>query len=185
MTGLTSLWLPIVVSGVFVFVASSILHMVIPWHKSDYRPLPAEDKVLDAFRTWNVPPGDYMAPRPPSREGMKSSEFQEKMKRGPVLVLTVIPGGGAFATNLALWFVYTLVISVFAAYITGRALGPGESYLQVFRFAGATAFIGYSAALWQFSIWLRRSWLTTFKATVDGLIYGMLTAGTFGWLWPR
>lgn len=185
MTGMTSLWIPILVSAVFVFIVSSILHMVIPWHRSDYTALADEDKVLDAFRSWNVAPGDYMAPRPSSRDGMKSPAFQEKMKRGPVLILTVIPGGGAFAANLVLWFVYALVISTFAAYITGRAVGPGESYLHVFRFAGATAFIGYSAALWQFSIWYRRSWLTTFKATIDGLIYGCLTAGTFGWLWPR
>ena len=87
--------------------------------------------------------------------------------------------------NLALWFVYCAVISGFAAYVTGRALPSGTVYLQVFRFAGATAFIGYSAALWQMSIWYHRSWLTTIKATVDGLIYASLTAGVFGWLWPR
>ena len=58
-------------------------------------------------------------------------------------------------------------------------------YLRVFRFAGATAFIGYAVALWQMSIWYRRAWSTTIKATVDGLIYALLTAGTFGWLWPR
>jgi hypothetical protein len=55
----------------------------------------------------------------------------------------------------------------------------------VFRFAGTTAFIGYSVALWQMSIWYRRAWSTTIKATVDGLIYALLTAGVFGWLWPR
>jgi hypothetical protein len=185
MTGLTSLWVPILVSAVFVFVASSILHMVIPWHKSDYRALPDEAKVLDAFRAWGVPPGDYMAPRPSTPEDMRSPAFKEKMQKGPVLILTVIPGGGSFASNLAMWFVYTLAIGVFAAYIAGRALPPGAHYLQVFRFAGATAFLGYSAALWQSSIWYRRSWLTTFKLTVDGLLFGMLTAGTFGWLWPR
>jgi hypothetical protein len=84
-----------------------------------------------------------------------------------------------------LWFLYGIAVSVCAAYIAGRALPSGASYLQVFRFAGTTAFIGYSLALWQMSIWYRRSWVTTFKATVDGLIYGLLTAGTFGWLWPR
>ena len=185
MTGLSALWLPILVSAVFVFITSSLLHMVLPWHKSDYRQLPSEDRMLDTFRSFGVAPGDYMAPRPSSREDMRSPAFLEKMKKGPVLVLTVIPGGGSFATNLVQWFVYAIVMSIFAAYIAGRALPPGTHYLQVFRFAGATAFIGYSAALWQSSIWYRRSWLTTTKLTVDGLLYGMLTAGTFGWLWPR
>lgn len=185
MTGLSALCLPILVSAVFVFISSSILHMVLPWHKSDYRQLPHEDRMLDAFRSFGVGPGDYMAPRPSGREDMRSPAFVEKMKKGPVLVLTVIPGGGSFATNLVQWFVYAIVMSFFAAYIAGRALPPGAHYLQVFRFAGATAFIGYSAALWQSSIWYRRSWLTTTKLTLDGLLYGMLTAGTFGWLWPR
>ena len=36
-----------------------------------------------------------------------------------------------------MWFLYTIVMSVFAAYIAGRALPPGTAYLQVFRFAGA------------------------------------------------
>ena len=55
----------------------------------------------------------------------------------------------------------------------------------MFRFVGVTAFLAYAAALWPMSIWYRRSWLTTFKGTVDGLVYALLTAGTFGWLWPR
>ena len=185
MTGLSTLWLPILVSAVFVFLASSLLHMLLPWHKSDYGRLPGEEKVLDGLRSFNIPPGDYMAPRPASREDMRSPAFVEKMKRGPVVMMTVMPGGTAFATSLVLWFLYAVVISIFAAYIAGRALPPGTHYLTVFRFAGATAFIGYSAALWQMTIWFRRSWLTSFKSTVDGLIYGMLTAGTFGWLWPR
>ena len=84
-----------------------------------------------------------------------------------------------------MWFVYLLVVSYFAAYIASRALAPGAYYLEVFRFAGATAFIGYAVALWQMSIWYHRSWGTTIRNTIDGLIYGLLTAGVFGWLWPR
>jgi len=79
---------------------------------------------------------------------------------------------------------WRMVVGVFAAYVAGRALPPGSDYLRVFRFVGVTAFVGYTLALWQMAIWYRRSVLTTFKATVDGLIYALLTAGTFGWLWP-
>jgi hypothetical protein len=87
--------------------------------------------------------------------------------------------------NLTLWFLYALVVTTFAAYVAGRALPPGSPYLAVFRFVGVTAFIGYSVALWQMSIWYRRAWSITVKATVDGLLYALLSAGTFGWLWPR
>ena len=186
MTGLSALWLPILVSAVLVFVASSIIHMVSPWHKSDYPRLANEDRVMDALRPLAIPPGDYFMPRPSSRDEMRSPSFADKMTRGPVAVMTVMPSGQmSMGRNLGLWFAYCVVVNLFAAYIASRALAPGSPYLSAFRFVGATAFMGYSFALWQMSIWYRRSWTTTIKATVDGLIYALLTAGTFGWLWPR
>jgi hypothetical protein len=186
MTALTALWLPILLSAVVVFVVSSIIHMGPFWHKTDYPRLESQDRVMDALRPLNVPPGDYMIPRPTSNAEMRSPEFVEKMKRGPAVIMTVLPPwSGSMTSNLAQWFVYILVVSFFAAYITSRALPAGTSYLHVFRFAGATAFIGYSLALWQMSIWYRRAWSMTLKSTFDGLIYGLLTAGVFGWLWPR
>lgn len=186
MTGIVALWMPIVLSAVIVFVASSILHMVLPWHKGDYLAVPDEDRVMDALRPFALPPGDYMLPRPTSMQDMKSAEFAAKMERGPVLVTTVMPNGPmSMGRSLGLWFVYGLVVALFAAYIAGRALPPGTDYLQVFRFVGATSFIGYTLALWQMTIWYRRAVGTTFRSTVDGLIYAGLMAGTFGWLWPR
>ena len=185
MTGLSVLWLPILVSAVFVFIASSVIHMASPWHKSDYPKLANEQQVMDAMRPLGVPPGDYFVPRPANREEMRSQTFLEKTRQGPIMLFTIMPPGMSMGRNLALWFVYCVVVSIFAAYIAGRAVPPATPYLQVFRFAGATAFIGYSAALWQMSIWYRRAWTTTIKATIDGLIYAGLTAGAFGWLWPR
>ena len=186
MVPIHALWLPILLSAVIVFVASSIIHMVLRWHRGDYSRVPNEDKLMEALRPLAIPPGDYMIPRPQSMAEMKSPEFADKVKRGPVMVVTFLPNQPMqMGTNLALWFLYSIVIGIFAAYIAGRALAPGAHYLRVFRFAGATAFIGYSAALWQMSIWYRRAWSTTIKSTIDGLIYALLTAGTFGWLWPR
>lgn len=186
MTGLTSLWLPILVSSIFVFIASSLIHMVLPWHKSDYPKLANEDKVMDALRPLNLAPGDYMVPRPASSADMKSAEFQEKLQKGPRVIMTVMPGGPmSMGQNLIQWFLFCVVVSVFAAYVTGRALAPHASYLDVFRFAGTITFIGHSLGLWPMSIWYRRSWMTTLKSTFDGLIYSCIAAGTFGWLWPR
>ena len=186
MVSIPSLWLPILLSAVFVFVVSSIIHMALPYHRSDYRKVPAEDEVMEALRKFNIPPGDYMLPCPGSMEGMRQPAFTEKMTKGPVVVMTVMKSGPMNMTpSLVQWFVYSLVVGTLAAYVAGRALGPGAKYLTVFRFAGCTAFIAYAIALWQDSIWYKRSWGTTFRNTFDGLIYGMLTAGTFGWLWPR
>src|SRR4029077_17676915 len=107
MVGLSTLWLPILLSAVIVFVASSIIHMVLPWHKSDYPKVPDEDRLRDAVRPLAIPPGDYMVPRPSSMQDMKSPEFAEKMNKGPVLILTVKPNGPfSMSQNLIQWFVY-------------------------------------------------------------------------------
>jgi len=186
MTALTALWLPILLSAVIVFIASSLIHMVLPWHKGDYPRMEKEDAFCDAVRPLAIPPGDYMVPRPATRQEFKTPEFAEKLKRGPVIVMTVLPNAGmSMGKNLVNWFIYLIVVGIFSGYIAGRALGPGADYLRVFRFAGATAFIAYAVGLWQMSIWYSRSWALTIKSTIDGLIYALLTAGTFGWLWPR
>jgi hypothetical protein len=186
MTELTALWLPILLSAIIVFVTSSIIHMVLPWHKSDYPKMPNEDKFADAVRPLAIPPGDYMVPRPASRDDMRSAEFAEKMKKGPVMMITVMRSGPiSMGRNLSQWFVFCVIVSVFAAYVAGRALPHGAQYLSVFRFAGVAAFLSYSVALWPMSIWYQRAWSITIKSTIDGLIYALLTAGTFGWLWPR
>jgi len=186
MTGLHALWLPILLSAVFVFIASSIIHMLSPWHKSDYPKMPNQDQAMEALRPLAIPPGDYMVPRPTTRKDLRSAEFLEKLNQGPVMVVTVLPNGPwSMGRNMSLWFVYLLVVGIFSGYVAGRALPPGAAYLQAFRFAGTVAFVGYALALWQMSIWYRRAWSTTIKATIDGLIYALLTAGTFGWLWPR
>jgi hypothetical protein len=182
-----ALWMPIVVSAVIVFVVSSFLHMVLSgWHASDYGKIPNEDAVMDALRPFGIPPGDYIAPRPASMADMRTEAFKEKLNKGPRFVMTAWPNGmSGMGGQLAGWFVYSLVIAAFAAYVAGRALPVGADYLHVFRLACVTAFLGYSGALWQASIWYKRSLTTTIKSTIDGLIYAALMAGTFGWLWPR
>ncbi len=186
MVPVLSLWMPILLSAVLVFVVSSIIHMVLTYHRSDIRKLPSQDEVMEALRKFNIPPGDYMMPFAGSTQEMKSPDFVEKRKKGPVAFMTVMASGEpAMGGSLAQWFVYCLVVGVFAAYVAGRALDRGAEYLAVFRFAGCTAFVGYSLALMQNSIWMKRAWGATFRLMFDGLVYGLLTAGTFGWLWPR
>lgn len=186
MTMLSTLWLPILLSAVLVFIASSIIHMALPWHRNDYAKLPNEDAVMDALRPFALPPGDYMMPQCSSMKDMGTPEFAQKMKNGPGMVFTVVPNGPpSMGRYLVQWFLYSLVVGFFCAYVAGHALAPGANYLRVFQLAGVTAFVGYALALWQMSIWYRRSWGTTIRTTVDGLAYALLTAGCFGWLWPK
>jgi hypothetical protein len=186
MITIASLWLPILLSAVIVFIASSVIHMGPFWHRSDYPRMPREAEVLSALRPLAIPPGDYLIPRASGMQEMRSREFKDKLNQGPVAVITVMPNPVmSMPRNLVQWFVYVVVVSIFCAYIAGRTLPAGTPYLRVFQIVGATGFIGYALALCQLSIWYRRSWSLTLKAALDGLIYGALTAGTFGWLWPR
>lgn len=186
MVYLTALWLPIVLSAVVVFVASSIIHMVLPYHRSDYQKLPNEENVLESMRKAGVAPGTYHFPHVASHKEMKSAEAIEKYQKGPVGLLTVIPSGPpAMPKFLLKWFIFCLGISVFVAYLTGRTVSAGAEYLAVFRVAGTAGFLGYAAAHATDSIWKGQAWSTTIKHLFDGLVYALLTAGVFGGLWPR
>jgi len=186
MTPLSSLLLPIVLSAVAVFLASSLIHMVLRYHRFDFRQLPNEDATMDAMRPLNIPPGEYAMPYAGTANAMKDPNWVKKWERGPVAFFTVFPTGKmSMGSQLAQWFVFSLIVSYFAAYIASRALPPATEYLRVFRFAGATAFFCYAVAMWPQSIWFRRPWATTFRNSLDGLFYALLTGGVFGWLWPR
>jgi hypothetical protein len=180
-----SLLLPIALSAVFVFIASSIIHMVIGWHRSDFKAVPQEDAVMAALRGFNLAPGNYGFPRPTSMSDMNTPEFQAKIKAGPAGFLTIRDGNFSMGGSLAQWFVYSLVVSLFAGYIAGVSFGPGTEYLRIFQVAGCVAFVGYSIGQIHESIWWGRNWAWTFRNVIDGLIYGLLTGGTFGWLWPK
>jgi hypothetical protein len=185
MISIISLWLPILLSAVAVFIISSIIHMFLGYHNTDFKKVPSEDKAMDEIGKLNIPPGDYMMPYSTSSKERNSQEFKDKMNKGPIAVITMFPTGQmSMGSNLLQWFLYCVIVGILAAYITGRAVPPGADYLSVFRFAGCTAFVGYSLALMQNSIWYKKNWTATIKSMFDGLIYSLFTAGIFGWLWP-
>jgi hypothetical protein len=181
-----SLWLPIVVSAVIVFLASWIIHMFLPLHRGDFLKLPNEDGVLDALRSMNIPSGQYLAPYANTAAQMKQPEYQEKRKRGPSLFLTLNAGGDTgMGKSLLQWFIYLLVISGFTAYLARHGVSTGTRYLSVFKFVALAAFMAYGVGHAHQSIWYRQAWRTTVVYFIDGLIYSLLTAGTFACFWPR
>ena len=185
MVSLMSLWLPILLGAVFVFVVSSVIHMALGYHWNDYVQVPRQDDVQAALRPFNIPPGDYMLPKPDTPKDMKAPAFMDKWNKGPKAVLTVFPPGPpTMGKQLVQWFVYCVVVALVAGYVASRTLGAGTEYLQVFRVTGTVAFAGYGLALLQGSIWYGRQWSTTIKVVADALVYGLVTGGAFGWLWP-
>jgi hypothetical protein len=185
MVSLAALWIPILLSALIVFAASSLMHMVLKYHQGDYKKLPDEEKLLGALRGTSLTPGIYMFPYC-DHTNMKSPEMQEKFKQGPVGMVTVRQSGamnmGGF---LGMWFGYTLLVGIFVGYLTGHTVAAWAHYLQVFRVAGTAAFMAYGMGTIINSIWKGQPWGMTVKEIIDGLIYACLTAGTFGWLWPK
>jgi len=186
MIAISALWMPIVVSGVAVFVVSSILHMVLQYHRADYKQIPNEEEALAGLRKAALPPGYYHFPWCTSMKEMGTPEGIEKFRRGPVGGLTLWPNGPMkMGKTLGLWFVYCLVVSFFLAYLAGHTVASGATYLAVFRVVGATAFMAYGLGQVVNSIWMGIPWANTVRAVFDGLVYALVTAGCFGWLWPR
>jgi len=183
MVSLVDLWLPILLSAVLVFLASSVIHMALRWHSKDFKKFAAEDAVMDALRPFNLAPGDYAAPIPDNMAHMGSPEFKAKQTRGPSFALTILDNT-SIGRNLVKWFVYCIVVGLFTAYVASITLAVEASYMTVFRVTSTVAFAGYALALWQSWIWFSRSFGSILRSTIDGLLYGLLTGGAFGWLWP-
>jgi len=182
---LADLWLPIVASAALVFVVSSVIHMVLPVHKGDYGKLPGEDAVLAAMRDAGVTRGTYMFPGCSSMKDLADPVVKERFERGPVGFATVVPNGlPAMGTNLLLWFLLSLLISLLAAYVGHHALPGGAAALSVVRITGTVAIAGHALGALQDSIWKGVPWRITAKFVADGVVYGLVTAATFAWLWP-
>lgn len=184
MVPLTALWLPIVLSAVIVFLASWVLHSVLGYHRRDFSKLPDEERILATMREAGVEAGAYLYPHAASPGETRSPEMIAKYEQGPVGTMQVRSGPPSMGRSLVQWFVYCLVVGVFVAYLAGRTVAPGAEYLGVFRVAGTTAFLAYAGAVPIQSIWMGKSWGSTARDVFDGLVYGLLTAGVFGWLWP-
>ena len=185
MTCLVELWLPILVSGVSVFAASTLLHMFLPIHKGDYGKLPDEERVLGAMREHGVEPGQYTFPCPGSMKEMCTPEMKAKYDQGPVGLMIVRPRGTPnMGACLLGWFLYGLLVSLFVGYVTRLAALPGAEWLPVFRVSATVGVLAYGVTALQDSIWKGQRLGTSLKYLFDGLVYGLVTGVVFGWLWP-
>lgn len=183
MVALSMLWLPILVATVLVFITSSILWMVFPfWHRADYGRVANEKPILDALAAEKS--GQYIVPS--VDWGKMTPEERAAYQTQPsALMLVRNPSSFSFPKTLGLYFLFMLCVSIFTAYLTGRTRPVGAHYLEVFRIAGTTAFLAFGLRGFPDSIWYGKPWKVTFKEMIDGLIYALIMAGAFGWLWPR
>jgi len=181
---LPMLWLPIVVSAVIVFIGSSLIWMALKYENAEWKRVEGEDNLREAVRKLNLAvPGQYVFPH---MMGQGADLVAKKMEEGPVgILLLKKPGPFSMGASLLKAFVFYLVVGLFAAYVASHALSSGSDYLRVFQIVGPVAFMAYGFALVPEAIWFGRTWKSVCKGLVSALILCGLTAGTFGWLWPR
>lgn len=184
--GWSEILVPALVSTVLVFVASSVIHMVLRWHNADYRKLSNEDEVRAAVRRTSPAPGQYVLPHCGDSKAMASEEMQKKFQEGPNAVLWVRANGNVkLGPFLGAWTAYVFVVSLLVGYVGASALPDVASYTKVFQVVGAAAWLAYAWGGPSDSIWKGKPWISTFRGLVDGLVYACLTAGAFAWMWTR
>ena len=180
-----SLWIPVLVSAVAVFVISSILHMALKYHSADYKALPNEDAVREALGKGSLAPGLYQLPHCTDMKSMQDAAHKAKYEKGPVAVITVIPNGvPAMPKYLAQWFMFSVFVSFVVAYVARHTLHPGSDGMLVMRITGTVAFAAYGLTNVLDSIWKGQPWANTGRALIDGAIYAVTTGATFRLLWP-
>jgi hypothetical protein len=183
MTPFMSLLLPIVVAAVAVFVLYLVLQMAMPWHKSDQGNVPDDDVAIAAVRSLNLAPDDYAVPNPRLPDGRKNPDFIPKFERGPSFHMTVMdPGNMNMGKYIGTWFLFTLLISTIAGWVTGSIVAPGGNTHAVFHFSAILTACSYGFGA---SIWYHRKWSTAFKGTFDAILYGLATGAVFMWMWPK
>jgi len=186
MVSLAQLWLPILLSAVGIFVSSSLVHMVLKWHNSDYLKLLNEEAVRATLRAGNLAPGQYIVPHCTHGPEMNSPEMKAKFVEGPVgMLLMRKPGAPHMGAALGSWFVLCLVLSIFAAYLASATMAQGTDAMQVFRVVATIVFLSLAGGSAADAIWMGVPWRATIKYILDALIFGAVSGGVFAWLWPH
>jgi len=181
-----SLWIPVLVSGAAVWVASAIAWMALPHHKSDFAKLPGEDGVAEALRKAGVKPGQYVTPFMAEMRNLKDPAVIKRFEDGPLAMISLKPNGvPGMGKNLILYFGYCVLVSFVTAYIARHTLSFGSSKAVVLRLTGTIAMASYGLALIPESIWMWRPWSHTWKSVCDAIVYGWLTGIIFALLWPH
>ena len=177
---LINLWLPIILSAVALWVASSVFWTALPHHNQDFDPLPDEDAMMKSVTQLEIPPGRYLFPYP-YHPGADRKALMEKYTQGPrgSLVTWDMPNMGK---NLGLTFVYFLLISAVTAYVAWAAIGGQEAltFSKVLQIVGGIGVLVFCSSGQLHAIWFPRRMIMEF---VDGIAYGLIIGLIFASLW--
>lgn len=184
MVSLAQLWLPILVAAVVCHLVGFLVWVVLPHHRSDYAPLPDEAAARNLFKG-KLAPGQYLMPWSTQKE-WGSPELIAKRNEGPNAFMVVLPNGmGSMARQQVKNVLFHALVSTFIAYLGSVTLASGADYLKVFQVCGTGAILAYGFTWGHQAIWFGRPWKVAMKDMADGVAMALITAGVFGWLWPR
>jgi hypothetical protein len=180
-----SLWLPVVVAAVVVWIVSALIWMLLGYHAADFRKLPDEERLRALYSSGKVAPGQYVTPYWQDAKGRDDKEFMKRFDEGPVALLVVGRNGAPnMGRNMLLSFCFYFVVSFVVAYIARHTLQFGQDGHTVMRVTATIAIAIYALAGVPDSIWFYRPWSVTLKNGFDGVIYGLITGVIFMLLWP-
>lgn len=54
------------------------------------------------------------------------------------------PGKHSIGKPLLMWFIFCIIVALFAGYIASRTLASGTEHLQVFRIVSTSTFMGFA-----------------------------------------
>jgi hypothetical protein len=177
--GFLALWLPILLTGIVLFFASFVAWTVLKHHESDFSKLPDEDQFMSTVRGMNLPAGSYMFPYM-THEQNKDPAMIERYTAGPrgKLVVWDTPNMGR---NLAMTFVYFLVVAAITAYIAKAALPTeGVGFGKAFQVTSAIGILVYGSSGLLNAVWFPRRILMD---VLDGIAYGVIMGLIFALLW--
>jgi hypothetical protein len=184
MTFVAHLWLPILLSAILVFVLSAASHMLLPWRRREWGRITDFVALQGALQA--LPPGLYAFPAAADPREQMKPEWLERWAKGPSGWLTIAPRRPIrMGRNMALSFLVFLGVAFMAAYTAAHAVGPEAHYLAVFRIVGTVATMSYGVGSIFGSIWYDRPWRAYLADALDAVLFGLVMAGVFGWLWPR
>lgn len=209
---LTHLWLPIVVSGVAVWIVSAIGWMAIGHHKRDRDAIPGgaagEQDFMDTITRLNIRPGNYGFPDfcqadnlPPKEKRAAQKALYDKHPQG----LLRVWGPTNMGANMLLTLVFYFVTSAFIAYLGWAALPhhaaaapaaatiPGAEtvaagssmFWKVFQVLGVAGILAYCFAGFPNDLWFQKKRRAMAMDWLDGVIFGLVTGAIFAWLWPK
>jgi len=197
---LTHLWLPILVSGVGVWIASFIAWMAVGHHKKDRDAIPGgrEQEFMDIITRMNIPPGNYGFPDFCQHDKLPRKERMEALKtlydKRPMGMLRVW-GEMNMGVNMALSFLFYLVTSAVIGYLGWAALPHGAAsvasaegsslFWKVFRVLGTAGILAYCFASFPGDLWFQKKRRAMMMDWIDGVVFGLITGALFAWLWPK